>query len=162
MGCLATVLGAVEEGNTANRGGCIQHVSGCVSTARLSHHTLSSNESHLLSWKMSTVFLGMQKNMHSFAHGHSLIPQHDRLHICWLCVFNTVLHLFHHPGTCSFSCIRFCICMQISYFPTSTLGSDTVIVLQFGLKEKKCEKTTCLLPGVGFIFSITHSNLLAA
>lgn len=100
--------------------------------------------------------------MHSFAHGHGLIPQHGRLHICWLCVFNTVLHLFHHPGTCSFSCIRFCICMQVSYFPTSTLGSDTVIVLQFGLKENKCEKTTCLLPGVGFIFSITHSNLLAA
>lgn len=29
VGCLATVLGAVEEGNTANRGGSIQHVSGC-------------------------------------------------------------------------------------------------------------------------------------
>lgn len=30
------------------------------------------------------------------------------------------------------------------------------------LEGKKCEKTTCLLPGVGFIFIITHSNLLAA
>lgn len=39
VGCLATVLGAVEVGNAAKRGGCIQHVSGCVSSDRLSHHT---------------------------------------------------------------------------------------------------------------------------
>lgn len=48
------VLGAVEEGNTANRGGCIQHVPGCVSSAILSyHHTTYSNKSYFLCWKMS-------------------------------------------------------------------------------------------------------------
>lgn len=35
---------AVEEGNTANRGGCIQHVSRCVSSAVLSYHVIYSHE----------------------------------------------------------------------------------------------------------------------
>lgn len=36
-------LGAVEEGNTANRGCCIQHVCGCVSGADMPQHTTYSN-----------------------------------------------------------------------------------------------------------------------
>lgn len=35
---------AVEEGNTANRGGCIQHVSRCVSSAVLANHAIYSHE----------------------------------------------------------------------------------------------------------------------
>lgn len=42
-------LGAVEEGNTANRGCCIQHVCGCVSGADMPQHTTYSNK------KKSTV-----------------------------------------------------------------------------------------------------------
>lgn len=44
---------AVEEGNTANRGGCIQHVSRCVSGAVLSYHATCSHESSFPFWKIS-------------------------------------------------------------------------------------------------------------
>lgn len=98
---MATVLGAVEEGNTANRGGCIQHVS--VSCARLSHHThqAAMNPIFFLS-KNEQLFVGMQKisdaiNLCSFARdefSHSinnLVPQFGRLQTVGI-VFHSILH----------------------------------------------------------------------
>lgn len=121
VSCLATVLGAVKGDNTANRGNCIQHVSACVSAAWLSQNKQYSNESHLL-WKIMHTLLGMQTSGHKMQGGFpvSAMPHHTVAHRAF--VVHSGLHrrhpthliLFHHPETCSFSCISFYIWMQVN------------------------------------------------
>lgn len=168
MGCLATVLGAVEEGNTANRGGCIQHVSGCVSSARLSHRALYSNESHLLGWKISKFFEWECKKKSNEINMHSLTRRSFHT-VIWCdsmadCTFvgiilHSILHhrpplyvLFHHPATCLFSCIRSYICMNVNRLPASTFDSDTLNMSRFVLMASMQRwHKSCVVPGAGFI-----------
>lgn len=137
VGCLATVLGAVEEGNTANRGGRIQHVSGCVSSARLLYHTLYSNESHLLWWKNEQNLTGIAKISHRHDKHERLFTQPYFKDTVWQ-VVNLLASFFAPfcigyphcfvvwPSWNMFILLHQILYLDASFFPTWTFNIDTL------------------------------------